>query len=255
MYIALFAGTIQSKYPYQLKLKDTLLDIKVFHPYCSEFLNGECFLLPKLYILGYSKDDLTAYIIKKALDSEDDGVEYQFVIQDLKTNHKIINHLYRYDTVAFSADKEIVEEKVENKNSNKYITKKKYTVKEFDDSFEFFWEKSKDEISSIMHKYSIEPLKTDMKSFANSKLYHLKFSKKFDKKLFPDEEFIKDIRLYHGSEEIFHKEYKQYIYTADIVKIIIQPYTKKPILILASIQRGATGVPHIVVLDVVGGEK
>ncbi len=120
MYIALFAGTIQSKYPYQLKLKDTLLDIKVFHPYCSEFLNGECFLLPKLYILGYSKDDLTAYIIKKALDSEDDGVEYQFVIQDLKTNHKIINHLYRYDTVAFSADKEIVEEKVENKNSNKY---------------------------------------------------------------------------------------------------------------------------------------
>jgi len=61
--------------------------------------------------------------------------------------------------------------------------------------------------------------------------------------------------LYHGSEEIFHKEYKQYIYTADIVKIIIQPYTKKPILILASIQRGATGVPHIAVLDVVGGEK
>jgi hypothetical protein len=255
MYIALFASTIQSKYPYQLKLKDAILETKELHPYCSELLNGECFILPQFYILGYSKDNLMAYIIKKALDAEDDGIEYQFVIQDLKTNHKIINHLYRYDTVAFSADKEIVEEKIVDMNSNKILHKKVYKIKEFDNSFDFFWKREKDNIFDILKKYAIQRVKADIKRFENSKLWDLNLIKTTHKNLFPGENFIKDIKLYQCKNEIFHKHYKQYIYMAHILKAITHPYTQTPILILGSVQRGATGEPHFVILDIVGGDK
>jgi len=70
-------------------IKKSVLNLEEFKPYCSELLNGECFIFPELYILGFSKNNLMAYITKKALDTEDDGEEYNLIIQNLKTN-KII---------------------------------------------------------------------------------------------------------------------------------------------------------------------
>ena len=82
------------KRPSALYLKHDILNVKEFKPYCSELLNGECFIYPKLYILGYSKNNFIAYIIKKALDTEDDGEEYTFILQDLKSNKKIVNIIF-----------------------------------------------------------------------------------------------------------------------------------------------------------------
>ena len=89
------------KKPTALYLKQDILKVKEFQPYCSKLLNGECFIFSELYILGYSKNNFIAYVIKKALDLEDDGAEYSFIIQDLKSNKKIVAITYRYDSVSF----------------------------------------------------------------------------------------------------------------------------------------------------------
>jgi hypothetical protein len=68
--------------------------------------------------------------------------------------------------------------------------------------------------------------------------------------MFPGESFIKELKIYKNNHEIYSKKYKTYIYTSRILKSIIHPHTKQPIYILGSIQRGATGEPHLVTLDI-----
>lgn len=234
-----------------VNLKNKIIQVDKFQPYCSKLLKDDCFLHSNIYILGYSKKYFLAYIIDNALDLEDDGEEYNFIIHNLNTDKKVVNIKYKYNFGGMLNEKEIIFEKIKNLNNKKYIDKK-YIINNYN-GFPFFWKNRKSMILKYLNRYNIKRSKENKNiSYLVDKEINLRFSKMKSSNLFPNESFCKEISILNKNnmKQIYFKDFtNKYIYSSQLIGKITHPYSKQIAYILASIERGATGEPHRVVLD------
>lgn len=237
--------------PEKIPFRQKVLAVKSFEPYCSRLLNDNCFIFPDLYVLGYSKKNHIAYIVHEALDSEDEGDIYRFIIQDLNTDNHIIDIRYRYDS---GSEKMGINETITSVYPPRTLLRKTYRDFKYQafgyDSFALFWHIRGHEISKRIKIYGI--LSKKNKPLIRKQIGKITYrTKQFsNKRLFPYDRFIKELDVYRGKKKIYSKRYKDYFYGGEVIMCWEQPYTKNLICILSSIRRGATGMPHLVRLDI-----